>query len=206
MGARPGRIATHAGALLAFALVAGCGAESDAPPSAPPPTPTSVGLPDLRTSVALERIKQRGKVIVGVHQAPPAYFHRDPKTGEQSGFDVEIARVIARGLGLKSERNVIVKPLPAPIGNQAVTAGDIDFQLGVTKAEAAGTTLVGPYLTTSENGGGAEQFIAITGNDRILRDELARILRTAVSDGSWQRAYEQTLQPVGIEAKPPVVN
>lgn len=47
---------------------------------------------------ALQRIRERGRLLVGVDQNTYLFGFRDPSTGELSGFDVDIAREIARAI------------------------------------------------------------------------------------------------------------
>ncbi|GAB3977770.1 glutamate ABC transporter substrate-binding protein [Plantactinospora veratri] len=47
---------------------------------------------------AMDKIVQRGRLIVGVDQNNYQFGFRDPLTGQLTGFDVDIAREIARGL------------------------------------------------------------------------------------------------------------
>lgn len=46
----------------------------------------------------MARIVQRGRLVVGVDQTSYQFGFRDPFSGELTGFDVDIAREIARGL------------------------------------------------------------------------------------------------------------
>lgn len=46
----------------------------------------------------MDRIKQRGKLIVGVDQTTLNMGYRDPFTGELSGFDIDVARDVAQAI------------------------------------------------------------------------------------------------------------
>ena len=56
----------------------------------------------LRPSTAggptVDAIRRRGRLIVGVDQSTNLFSFRDPMSGELQGFDVDIAREIARDL------------------------------------------------------------------------------------------------------------
>lgn len=52
----------------------------------------------LPAGSAMARIAQRGRLIVGVDQNSYRFGFRDPLTGELTGFDVDLAREIARDL------------------------------------------------------------------------------------------------------------
>ena len=46
----------------------------------------------------MEAIQRRGRLIVGVDQSTNLFSFRDPVSGELQGFNVDIAREIARDL------------------------------------------------------------------------------------------------------------
>ncbi|MBM7459626.1 polar amino acid transport system substrate-binding protein [Rhodococcus coprophilus] len=76
-----------------------------AEPSAPAPTSDSCGDPNaslrpdgVTTGPTLDAIRARGRLIVGLDAGSNLLSYRDPATGEITGFDVDIAREIARDL------------------------------------------------------------------------------------------------------------
>ncbi|HEY0500906.1 MAG TPA: transporter substrate-binding domain-containing protein [Kutzneria sp.] len=50
-----------------------------------------------------------------------------------------------------------------------------------------------------------DYVIASPGGDPGLKDRLTRIIRTAVTDGTWQRDYDQTLGTAGPKPAPPQI-
>jgi len=63
-----------------------------APPApVPPPAPASAGP-------TLAKIVARGRVVVGVDQNTYLFGFRNPKTGLLEGFDIDVAREMARGI------------------------------------------------------------------------------------------------------------
>ncbi|GAB3946094.1 glutamate ABC transporter substrate-binding protein [Corynebacterium tapiri] len=62
-------------------------------------TPTGTLRPDNRlTKERVPRIVARGRLIVGVDQSQNRLSFRDPLTGEYTGFEVELAKEIARDI------------------------------------------------------------------------------------------------------------
>lgn len=53
---------------------------------------------NMPPGTAMAEIAQRGRLIVGVDQNNYQFGFRDPLTGQLTGFDIDIAREIARGL------------------------------------------------------------------------------------------------------------
>jgi polar amino acid transport system substrate-binding protein len=54
--------------------------------------------PSTQAGPAVEAIRKRGRLIVGLDQNTNLFSFRDPVSGELQGFDVDIAREIARDL------------------------------------------------------------------------------------------------------------
>jgi polar amino acid transport system substrate-binding protein len=52
--------------------------------------------PSTEAGPAVEAIRRRGRLIVGVDQSTNLFSFRDPISGELQGFDVDIAREVAR--------------------------------------------------------------------------------------------------------------
>ncbi|MBF6137921.1 glutamate ABC transporter substrate-binding protein [Nocardia otitidiscaviarum] len=80
------------------------GAVAAQPHTSPPPEqvtcsdPTASLRPDGRGGPAVDAIRARGRLLVGLDPGSNLFSFRDPATGTLSGFDVGIAREIARDL------------------------------------------------------------------------------------------------------------
>lgn len=152
---------------------------------------------ELEGSPALEEIRKRGKLMVGLRSANPAFAIRKGP-GEYGGFDVEIAKVIARGIGMNPETDIAYRWLPPSLLTDAMAAGNVDIQIGGFDPTTPKTAEVGPYIVT----GDVRHFIGIQPGDDAMRAELQRILDAGISNGAWQRAYDSTLGKAGIEGTP----
>ncbi|MBL7497310.1 glutamate ABC transporter substrate-binding protein [Frankia sp. CNm7] len=92
-----------AAAAVALALTAAaCGGDDeDTPTTAAPGAPASSGeytmtkLADLPDSPTLDKIADRGKIIIGTKVDQPLFGLQNPTNGEYEGFDTEIARLLA---------------------------------------------------------------------------------------------------------------
>lgn len=126
------------------------GDEPDPVPGGPfgtaaPSTPASSG------SEVIDRITLRGRLIVGV-QLVPGLVERDPATREYSGFDVALAALIARELGVDPS-DTAFKPLPSGYREPALANGEADLVLGgyaITEARRAEVGFAGPYLRSPQ--------------------------------------------------------
>lgn len=78
-----------------------------------------------KAKTKIEKIKENGKIVLGTCADYPPYEYGKMKDGkmEYVGFDIEIAKEIAKDLGVKLEiSNMEFKPLV-----QAVKVGKVDF-------------------------------------------------------------------------------
>lgn len=92
-----------------------------APPAPPvaPATPASAG-PTLATIVA------RGRLVVGVDQNTYLFGFRNPKTGLLEGFDVDVAREMARGI-LGDPDKIQFQALTSAQRVPALQSGQVDM-------------------------------------------------------------------------------
>ncbi|GAA0540687.1 hypothetical protein GCM10011581_38080 [Saccharopolyspora subtropica] len=194
-------------AVAAVAVVSSCGVDAGSAsnaippqplpaPSTPPPAPVPLAgdSVELDVSPTLAAIRQRRMLRVGVRADTPQFVTRDA-AGEYQGFDAEIARDLARRIGLDAGQ-VQFRRLPPTLLVDAVATGNVDVLLGGT-ADTPQLIAVGPYVVTD-----AERYLVIRSDDRLFAEELRALVAESVADGSWQRAYETTLRPAGIQARP----
>ncbi|GIJ61776.1 glutamate ABC transporter substrate-binding protein [Virgisporangium aurantiacum] len=106
-------------------------------PSAPPSTATCDPLASLRPGAlpppgqppagsTMARIAQRGRLIVGVSQNTYLFGHRDAKTGELVGFEVDLAKEVARAL-FGDPTKIQFRSMTAAERIPALMNGDVDL-------------------------------------------------------------------------------
>jgi ABC-type amino acid transport substrate-binding protein len=119
----------------------------DPVPGSPFDTVTPTRAPSSG-SPALDRITQRGKLIVAIQEAP-GLADRSPGSGGYAGFDIALLDLIARGLGV-DPADTSIKPIPvATTGIGMLKRGEADFALGgfeITAQRQAEVGIAGPYL------------------------------------------------------------
>src|SRR4051794_39728467 len=81
--------------LTALALV-GCGSSSKS--SDPAPSNNGGGDKAAVASATLDAIKKRDKLVVGVKYDTNLFGLKDPGTGDVQGFDIDIAKELAKTL------------------------------------------------------------------------------------------------------------
>lgn len=135
--------------LIGFGFVAVRACDDDASSSAnfgpgPPPATSTTATSGSPT---LDKIKLRKRLIVYMPRDKPGLSTPGPD-GQLAGFDVEISKIMAKGLGLQPDA-VSFKPLPPSTVSPALTSGDIDLAFGGLVIGTPGLELTGPYLATN---------------------------------------------------------
>ena len=107
-----------------------------------PPRPASSGSPTL------DRIIQRGKIIVAIQEVP-GLAQRSSGSDGYTGFDIALLDLIARDLGV-DPATITFKSLTAGSREAAVGRGEADLILGgyaITPQRTDEVGIAGPYLT-----------------------------------------------------------
>ncbi|HYT09380.1 MAG TPA: glutamate ABC transporter substrate-binding protein, partial [Mycobacteriales bacterium] len=130
--------------VLALGLT-GCGASS-----AREPSPPACGTIDSRVyppGSTVDRLHRERRLRVGVKFDSPGVSYRDPDTGEMSGFDVEIAKVVACRLGVPDDR---IEWVAAPNKNREklIRTGAVDIVVAsyvINEERRQLVSFAGPY-------------------------------------------------------------
>ena len=163
-------------ALLALPLLllfAACGKEAE-------PTATGSGSGANTTAAAVEEVTvdgsttfaamtDRGKVIIGVKEDQPNLGYKDPTTGTYSGFDIEMANLIAAKLGFSADQ-IEYKAIQSANREQAIINGDIDYYVGtysITDKRKEQIGFAGPYFIAGQDLLVAKDDTTITGPDTL---------------------------------------
>lgn len=82
--------------------------------------------PSSASGPAIERIKKRGKLVIGVDQNGYRWSYRDPVSRKIVGFDIDLAKAIAKDI-LGSEDAILYKTVPTAKRFDAVNNRDVDL-------------------------------------------------------------------------------
>lgn len=82
--------------------------------------------PSSASGPAVDKIKARGKLIVGVDQNNYRWGYRDPNTGDIVGFDIDLVKAIAKDI-LGNENAVQYKTVPTKKRFEAIRQGQVDM-------------------------------------------------------------------------------
>jgi polar amino acid transport system substrate-binding protein len=108
--------------------------------------------PSTAGGPAVEAIQRRGRLIVGVDQSTNLFSFRDPVSGELQGFDIDIAREVARDL-LGDPNKVEFRLLTSPERISALQDGTVDIvakALTITCARAEQIAFSTVYFEASQ--------------------------------------------------------
>ncbi|MFJ1706423.1 glutamate ABC transporter substrate-binding protein [Kitasatospora sp. NPDC088346] len=178
-------------ALLLAPLLAltGCGKSGTPPVKGPQPG----ALPAYRVrsgepvtgSATLDAARARGHLVVGVKEDQPYLGQKDPASGEYSGFDIEIARMVAADLGFPPDR-IEFRTIASANRETALQNGQVDYYVGTYTINDNRKKLVGfagPYFV-------AGQALLVRRNDREIngpQDLDGRKVCSAAGSTPYQR-------------------
>ena len=104
-------------------------------------------------SSTFQAMSQRGRVVVGVKEDQPGLGFKDATTGQYSGFDVEIARLVAAQLGFGPDR-IDYKAVPSASREDAISRGEVDYYVGtytINDKRKQQVSFAGPYFVAGQS-------------------------------------------------------
>jgi glutamate transport system substrate-binding protein len=164
------RARTLAVVLLAGALaLTACGKSGTPGDSGTAPTQAVDTNAKLDGSPTFDKIKARGRVVIGVKEDQPGLGFKDATTNKYSGFDIEIAKLMAAKLGY-DDTKIDFKAIASAGREQAIINGDVDYYVGTYTINAARKEKVafaGPYYTAGQDLLVRKDDTSITGKDTL---------------------------------------
>ncbi|MFB7940386.1 glutamate ABC transporter substrate-binding protein [Streptomyces sp. NPDC056049] len=129
-------------------------------------------------------IRKRGKLIVGVDQSSYRWGFRNPETGTLEGFDITLARAIAKDL-LGDEEAIVLRAVPTNQRIAALDSGQVDL---VVRTMTINCKRIKQVAFSTAYFRAGQQVLApkdspVTGYDTTLKDR-----RVCTAEGST--AYE----------------
>ncbi|WP_328536313.1 glutamate ABC transporter substrate-binding protein [Streptomyces sp. NBC_00344] len=177
-----------AAAIAVLALTGtACGGKSGSAGDKPPapgganapklPTYTVAKNVTLNASPTFKKAKKRGKLVIGAKADQPYLGFEDQSTKERSGFDIEIARMVAADLGFTKDQ-IEWKTVDSGIRETAISKGQVDYLVGTYTINDERKKLVGfagPYYKA-----GADLLVrkdekSITGPDSLKGKKVCSI-------------------------------
>ncbi|WP_316689958.1 glutamate ABC transporter substrate-binding protein [Pseudonocardia sp. H11422] len=104
-------------------------------------------------SPTFQKMTERGRVVIGVKNDQPGLGQFDPTTNTYSGFDIEIARLVAAQLGFSADQidYVVVQ---SAAREDAISRGDVDYYVGtytINDNRKQRVGFAGPYFIAGQD-------------------------------------------------------
>ncbi|GAA4854724.1 glutamate ABC transporter substrate-binding protein [Actinomycetospora corticicola] len=184
-------------AIAAFVL-AGCGREGG-PGAAQSeqlsfPVAQNVQVPG---SATVAKIQQAGRIKMGVKNDQPGLGVQDPTNGQYTGFDIEMGRMIAAGLGVSPDRIDYVV-VPSAAREDAISRGDVDYYVGtytINDNRKQRVGFAGPYYQAGQDLLVRADDSSITGPQTLMGKKVCSVTGST----PIQRVRQQNLtQPENV--------
>jgi glutamate transport system substrate-binding protein len=149
------KLRTLAVGLMVGALaLTGCGQEgSPGGGGAPVVTQDAAAGVAVEGSPTFDAMTQRGRVVIGVKEDQPGLGFKDATTNEYSGFDIEIARLVAAQLGFTPDK-IDYKPIPSAAREDSIERGEVDYYVGtytINDNRKQRVSFAGPYYMAGQS-------------------------------------------------------
>jgi len=107
---------------------------------------------DVAGSPTFTKTKSAGKVTVGVKADQPNLGYKDAG-GKRCGFDIEVARMMAAGLGFDPDK-IEYKEIPSANRETAIAGGEVNYYVGtysITDKRKKQVSFAGPYFIAGQD-------------------------------------------------------
>ncbi len=149
----------------------------------------------LTGSTTFDAIKARDKVIIGVKEDQPGLGFKDATTGQYSGFDIEIARLVAAKLGYGADK-IEYKAVPSAAREDTISRGEVDYYVGtytINDNRKQRISFAGPYFVAGQGLLVRKDETAITGKDTLKGKKVCSVTGST----PIQRVKDQQLTEPG---------
>ena len=164
------RIRTLAVGLMVGSLaLTACGKEGSPTEQASAPQQQAEQNVAVQGSPTFDKMKAAGRVTIGVKEDQPGLGFKDPTTNEYTGFDIEIAKLVAAKLGF-GEDKIDYKAVPSAGREQAIINGDVQYYVGtytINDKRKQQISFAGPYFVAGQGLLVKKDNTDITGKDTL---------------------------------------
>ena len=147
-------VAIAAIAALGTTALSACGSAKKPAGADKGPAPTvSVAKADFPAGSTMDKLNKAGKIRIGVKIDQPGIGLKDPASGDYTGFDVEIGKIIAADLGLSPDKIDWTESVSAN-RETFLQNGTVDIVIAsysITDSRKQKVSFAGPYLETDQD-------------------------------------------------------
>jgi len=187
--------------VLALTAVAACGKDGS-PNAAAGDNAPKLPTYQVKTDVKLDgsktwaAAKSRGKLIIGAKADQPYLGFEDLSTNTRTGFDIEIAKMIAADLGFSYPSQVEFKTVVSANRENAISQGQIDLYVGtytINPKRKESVSFAGPYFVAGQDLLVRKDNTDITGPDSLKGKNVCSV--------TGSTSVKQIQQYVGADKK-----
>ncbi len=163
--------ATVAVATLALAA---CGGGDEGEETAAEPSVAEA--PEFEAGTTMAELAEQGSIRVGTKFDQPG-FGLENLSGDVEGFDVEIAKIIAGGLGIEPEQIEFVES-PSAVREEVLEGGEVDMVVAtytINDKRKERVSFAGPYYVAGQQIMVASDNTAITGPESLRENADAKV-------------------------------
>jgi glutamate transport system substrate-binding protein len=186
-----------AGLLVGALALTGCGREGSPGAESSGVTQSAAAGVTVEGSPTFQAMQQRGRVVMGVRNDQPGLGFQDATTGQYSGFDIEIARLVAAQLGFGPDK-IDYKVVPSAAREDTIERGEIDYMVGtytINDNRKQRVSFAGPYYVAGQSLLVRSDETAITSKDTLQGKKVCSVTGST----PIQRVRDQGLtQPENI--------
>ncbi|MEV6317648.1 glutamate ABC transporter substrate-binding protein [Streptomyces sp. NPDC051776] len=182
------RKSAAAAAIAVLALTAtACGGDSGTAGDKPKGGTGGEGQPKLPTysvakdvkvdSATLKKAQKRGKIVFGAKNDQP-YLGFEDTDGKRSGFDIEIAKMVAADLGFSTDQ-IEFKTVDSGVRETTISKGDVDLYVGtytINDERKKQVGFAGPYFMAGADLLVRKDDTAIKGPDSLKGKKVCSIV------------------------------
>ncbi|WP_016910072.1 glutamate ABC transporter substrate-binding protein [Streptomyces xiaopingdaonensis] len=179
------KTAASAAVVLALAATAACGGKEGSAGDEQGGKTDEKALPTYKVaekvdvdSPVLEKAQKRGTLVIGAKADQPYLGFQDQSTKEYSGFDIEIAKMVAADLGF-SPKKIKWETVDSNAREQAVRKGDVDLMIGtytINDERKKQIDFAGPYYDAGASLLVRKDEKDITGPDTVKGKKVCSIV------------------------------
>jgi glutamate transport system substrate-binding protein len=175
-----------AGATVLALALAGCGGASKSNSAAP-----VADKPTFAVGTTMANAASTGKLRVGIKFDQPG-FGKQALSGSYEGFDVEIAKIVAAGLGLKPEQ-IEFSEAPSARREEVIEAKKVDMVVAtytINDKRKARVSFAGPYYVAGQQLMVAKDDNKLTSPDALKTNPDAKVCSvTGATPGETIKKY-----------------
>jgi glutamate transport system substrate-binding protein len=144
-------------AFVALTVVAvGCGDDGSTSTSTPNATTgTATGPPQFAAGTAMATIQAKGKLVVGTKFDQPLFGLKNPTNGQVEGFDVEVAKIVARAIfGSDITNKVEYHEATSKVRETVIQDGKVDIVIAtytINDERKKVVDFAGPYYVAGQD-------------------------------------------------------